>query len=162
MDITATYSLTERDLRTALRNLPAVRRMFALSLVAVVAGVLTSLLEGKPMVWMLLPGPALLVMLEVMVVRGGARKNVPLFSDPWVVRMTEESYSLRTAATEASVEWRFYREVTERAGFWYAHQVNREVSFMPQRALDEEQRAELADFFARTLPPVKRPWYRPF
>ncbi|WP_457031323.1 hypothetical protein [Kitasatospora sp. P5_F3] len=107
-------------------------------------------------------GPVLLVLSEVMAVRGGVRKSAGLIADPWTIRITEQSYSLKTAASEATLEWRLYRQVTGRAGFWYLHQITKAVGFIPQGAFDEGQRAELAEFFARTLPPVKRPWYRPF
>ncbi|WP_405019707.1 hypothetical protein OHV05_25415 [Kitasatospora sp. NBC_00070] len=162
MDITATFRLTEQDLRRAIRNVPALRRMVMASALITVVGLLKWAVDGKPNLWLLVLGPVLMVLCEVMVVRGGAKKSAELIAEPWTVRVTEQSYSLRTAASDATAEWRLYREVTERAGFWYLQQTNKAVGFMPQGVFDEGQRAELAEFFARALPPVKRPWYRPF
>ncbi|MEU1623617.1 hypothetical protein ABZ479_40830 [Streptomyces sp. NPDC005722] len=34
--------------------------------------------------------------------------------------------------------------------------------FFPERVFDEGRQAVVAAFFARRMPPVKRPWYRPF
>ncbi|BFV56732.1 hypothetical protein KCMC57_up18360 [Kitasatospora sp. CMC57] len=162
MDITATFRLTEQELRKAIRNVPALRRMVMASALIAVVGLLTWAVDGKPNMWMLVLGPVLLVLTEVMVVRGGARKSAQLIAEPWTVRITEQSYSLRTGASDATVEWRMYRQVTGRSGFWYLQQTNKAVGFVPQGVFEDGQRAELAEFFARVLPPVKRPWYRPF
>ncbi|MFJ1706020.1 YcxB family protein [Kitasatospora sp. NPDC088346] len=159
MDITATFRPTEREVRRALRNLPAMRSYAVVTLALTALGLLT-LLTDRPSPALVAIGPGILLLAEFGVVRLGARRTAPLLTEPWTVRITDHAYELTTPASHATVRWSMYRQVTGRAGFWYLQQSNRASGFLPQRAFDEGQRAELAAFFAATLPPVKRPWYR--
>ncbi|WP_344447330.1 hypothetical protein, partial [Kitasatospora nipponensis] len=79
--------------------------------IAMVAGLLVWALTGEPNMGLLGMGPVVLVVTEGIVVRGGAKKSAELITEPWTVRVTEQTYSLKTAASEATVEWRLYREV---------------------------------------------------
>jgi hypothetical protein len=160
VDVTATFQLTEQDLRRALRNLPALRRAALLAVLFTLVGVLLLATGDHSSWWLAVVGPALLAVGELGVVRGGARRSAAMLAAPWTVRVTEESYTLRTPASSATVQWTMYREVTERAGYWYLQQANKAVAFLPQQAFAEDDRAQLAAFFAARLPALPRPWYR--
>ncbi|WP_035841808.1 YcxB family protein [Kitasatospora azatica] len=160
MDVTATFQLTPREFRQAIRNLPTIRRIALLSVLFTVAGLVELFTSNHPQWWLIVTGPGLLVFLELAAVRGATRRSAPLLANPWTVRVTEGSYRLETNASSAKVGWSNYREVTERAGFWYLHQANRAVSFLPQQAFNETDRAQVAAFFAAKLPAQPRPWYR--
>ncbi|MFE9426125.1 YcxB family protein [Kitasatospora sp. NPDC006697] len=160
MDVTATFQLTPREFRSALRNLPVLRRMRVLAvLIALVGGIVTA--TGGHDGWTPLgTGLVLLVFGELGVVRLGTRRSAPLIANPWTVRLTDGCYQLETNATTAKVGWSLYREVSEHGGFWYLHQTNRAVSFLPKQAFPEHDAARVAAFFAARLPKLPRPWYR--
>jgi YcxB-like protein len=160
MDIHATFRLTAREHRSASRNSPAIRKMLIVSALMIALG-LISLLLGSPEMFPLYFGLGLPVAMEV-VVRLAARRSAALFAEPWTVRVTDETFALRTAVSQAEVGWNAYREAWERSGFWYLRQINGPVIFVPKRALDGAQQAELAEFFARRLPPPKIRWYKPY
>jgi hypothetical protein len=158
MDICATFSLTAREFRSATRNSPAIRTMWITCPVIVVCGLLSLSSSGPGIV--LYMGLGLLVFTEVLV-RLTARRSAPLFAEPWTVRITDETLALRTAVSQAEIDWNAYRDAWERSGFWYLRQVNGAIGFIPKRALDRAQQVELAEFFARRLPPPKIRWYSP-
>ncbi|MFJ8472553.1 YcxB family protein [Kitasatospora sp. NPDC094011] len=162
MDITATFRLTEADFRTAIRNSPAVRGALFCGVLFLLVGLLTLAVDDEPKVWLLIAGPAVLLFTELVVVRQAAAKSAPALAEPWTVRITEHHYTLGTAVSQAEVAWGMYRQVTVRSGFWYLQQTNKAVSFIPQHAFDGAQHAQVSAFFADRLPPLKRPWYRPF
>lgn len=157
MDIRATFSLTTREYRSATRNSPAIRGMLIICAL-MVAFALISLLTHGPATYLIYVGLGLPVFMEV-VVRVAARRSAGLFGEPWTVRLTDETFGLRTAVSQAEVAWNAYRHAWQRSGFWYLRQINGAVSFFPIRALDGAQQAELAGFFARRLPPPKIRWY---
>jgi hypothetical protein len=159
MDIRATFRLTAREYRSATRNSPTIRTML-ISCALMVAFGLVSLLTDPPAKGLLYAALGLLVFME-MVVRFATRRSATLFAQPWTVRVTDEMFALRTAVSQAEVGWGAYRDAWERSGFWYLRQVTGPVSFIPNRALDSAQQAELAEFFARRLPPPKIRWYNP-
>lgn len=159
MDIRATFRLTVREYRSATRNSPTIRRVLIICALIVVFGLLSLLSDGSA-VELFYVGLGLPVFLEV-VVRLAARRSAPMFAEPWTVRVTDETFALRTAVSQAEIGWNAYREAWERSGFWYLRQISGAVSFVPKRALDGAQQAELAEFFARRLPPPKIRWYNP-
>lgn len=159
MDISATFRLTAREYRSATRNSPTIRAMLIICALMVAFG-LISLLSDGPAMELLYVGLGLPVFLEV-VVRLAARRSAALFAEPWTVRVTDETFALRTAVSQAEIGWNAYREAWERSGFWYLRLISGAVSFAPKRALDGAQQAELAEFFARRLPPPKIRWYNP-
>jgi hypothetical protein len=161
MDITASFRLTEREFRSAMRHLPTTRRLTVVGVLMVLLD-LVLLTGSHPDTWFLFLGPGILLFLEFGVVRAATRKSAPLFAQPWTVVITDRTYSLHTPASRAEVLWSLYQDVTERHGFWYLRQQNRAVGFLPLRVFDDADRARLAAFFAAHLPPRKRPWYRPF
>ncbi|MET8627832.1 YcxB family protein [Kitasatospora sp. NPDC004669] len=162
MDITATFRLTEADFRKAIRNSPAVRGLSVFGVLFFMVGLLTLLVGTEPRIWLVIVGPVILAFGELVVVRQAARKSAPLLAEPWTVRITEHNYALSTAVSQAEVAWSAYRQVTARSGFWYLQQTNKAVAFIPQHAFDAAQLAQVSAFFADRLPPLKRPWYRPF
>ena len=157
MDITTTFHLTAREFRSAMRNSAPMRTILFAS-VAFVAFGLISLPSHGPEWVLLLLGLGLLVFTE-MAIRRAARKSTTLLARPWTVRLTDETLALQTAMSQAEVSWNAYRDAWERSGFWYVRQANGPASFIPKRALDDAQQAELAEFFARRLPPPKVRWY---
>ncbi|MER6129213.1 YcxB family protein [Streptomyces sp. NPDC001795] len=159
MDISATFHLTTREYRGAIRNSPTVRGTLIICALMVMAG-LVSLLSDRPAMMLFYVGLGLPVFLEV-VVRLSARRSAALFTEPWTVRVTEEAFALRTPVSQAEIGWNAYREAWQRSGFWYLRQLGGASSFVPKRALDDAQQAELAEFFARRLPPQKIRWYSP-
>ncbi|MYX36854.1 MULTISPECIES: hypothetical protein [unclassified Streptomyces] len=107
--------------------------------------------------------PGFLAVAVRLAVRLAVRRVARRFGEPWTVRLTEATCTLRTAASQAEVGRDDYRYARERAGFWYLRQVGGACGFFPKRVFDKAQQAAVAAFFARRrLPPVKRPWYRPF
>jgi hypothetical protein len=160
VDVTATFQLTERDFRRAVRNLPALRKIMLISVLVTLFGVVDLAFLDRSSWAMAVIGPALLLFLELVAVRLSARRSASILAHPWTARLTEGGYALRTGVSDAKVGWSAYREVTERSGFWYLHQTNRGVSFLPQQAFAEADRAQLAAFFAAKLPAQPRPWYR--
>ncbi|WP_377271742.1 YcxB family protein [Peterkaempfera sp. SMS 1(5)a] len=158
MDLTASFQLTTAEFRTAMRNSAPIRRLLLVTPLLAVLGLVVLLLDGSSL--MLCVGLGLLVFTEG-VVRLAARRSAGLFTEPWTVRVTEETYSLKTPVSRAEVGWQAYRQARERAGFWYLQQTNGVSGFLPKRAFDDSAQAELAEFFARRLPPQKQPWYRP-
>ena len=159
MDIRATFHLTAREYRSASRNSPSVRIILMLCALMVAVG-LISLLSDSPEMFALEFGLCLPVFLEV-AIRLQTRRSAALFAEPWTVRFTDETFALRTAMSQTEVGWNAYREAWERSGFWYLRQISGLVSYVPKRALDGAQQAELAEFFARRLPPRKVRWYDP-
>ena len=159
MDIRATFRLTAREYRCATRNSPPIRAMLIICALLVALALLT-LLTADPATELLYAALGLLVFMEV-AVRFAARRSAGLFGEPWTVRVTDEMFALRTAVSQAEVGWSAYRDAWERSGFWYLRQITGPVSFIPNRALDGAQQAELAEFFARRLPPPKIRWYSP-
>jgi hypothetical protein len=161
MDFTATFQMTAPEYRSAIRNSSAVRGLTISGLLAAVLGLLT-LLTNDPLPWLIYFGIGIPVFMEVAAVRLATRRSVGLFSESWTVRVTEQSYTLHTPVSQAEVGWGAYAEARDRSGFWYLRQTNGASGFLPKRAFDDTQQAELAKFFAHRLPPQKRPWYRPF
>jgi hypothetical protein len=159
MDISVTFRLTAREYRSATRNSPAIRTVLIICALMVALG-LISLLSDRPETYPLYIGLGLPVFMEV-VVRLAARRSAALFAEPWTVRVTDETFALRTAVSQAEIGWNAYRDAWERSGFWYLRQISGAVCFIPKRALDGAQQAELAEFFARRLPPPKIRWYNP-
>jgi hypothetical protein len=159
MDIRATFRLTAREYRSATRNSPTIRGVLIICALLVVFG-LISLLSDGPAMELFYVGLGLPVFMEV-VVRLAARRSAALFGEPWTVRVTDETFFLRTAVSQAEIGWNAYREAWQRSGFWYLRQISGAVSFVPKRALDGAQQAELTGFFARRLPPRKIRWYNP-
>ena len=159
MDIRATFRLTAREHRSATRNSPTIRAMLIICALMVGLG-LTGLLTDDPATELLYVGLGLPVFIEV-TVRFSARRSAALFAEPWTVRVTDEMFALQTAVSQAEVGWNAYREAWERSGFWYLRQITGAVCFIPNRALNGAQQAELAEFFARRLPPPKIRWYNP-
>jgi hypothetical protein len=158
MDICATFRLTAREYRSATRNSPAIGTMFIICALMGAIGLISLPSDGPGIA--LYAGIGLPVFMEV-VVRLIARRSAALFAEPWTVRVTDETFALRTAMSQAEVGWNAYREAWERSGFWYLRQINGAVCFIPKRAFDGAQQAELAEFFARRLPPPKIRWYNP-
>ncbi|MEV7602642.1 YcxB family protein [Kitasatospora sp. NPDC089797] len=162
MHITTTFRLTEADVRRAIRNSPSARGMSIFGVLFLLVGLFTLAVDTDPKIWLVILGPVLVGFVELVVVRQAARKSAPLLAEPWTVRITEQHYALETAVSQAEVDWSAYRQVTARSGYWYLQQTNRAVAFLPQHAFDEAQLAQVAAFFAHRLPPLRRPWYRPF
>jgi hypothetical protein len=161
MDFTATFQMTAPEYRSAIRNSSAVRGLTISGLLAAMLGLVT-LLSNDPSPWLIYFGIGMPVFTEVAAVRLATQRSAGLFSEPWTVRVTEQTYTLHTAASQAEVSWNAYAEARDRSGFWYLRQTNGASGFLPKRAFDDAQQAELATFFAHRLPPQKRPWYRPF
>src|SRR5215469_12171036 len=159
MDIRATFRLTPREYRSATRNSPTIRAILIICALMVAFGVI-SLLADDGTKELLYVGLGLTVFMEV-TVRFAARRSAALFAEPWTVRVTDEMFALQTGVSQAEVGWNDYREAWERSGFWYLRQITGAVSFVPNRVLDGAQQAELAEFFARRLPPPKIRWYNP-
>jgi hypothetical protein len=159
MDIRATFCLTAREYRSATRNSPAIRSMLIICALMIAFGLISLLTDGAA-TELLYVAVGLPVFMEA-AVRFAARRSAPLFGEPCTVRVTNEMFSLRTAVSQAEVGWSAYRDAWERSGFWYLRQITGPVSFIPNRALDGAQQAELAEFFARRLPPPKIRWYNP-
>jgi len=159
MDIRATFRLTAREYRSATRNSPTIRAMLIICALMVAFGLISQLTDVAA-TELLYVGLGLPLFMEL-TVRFAARRSAALFAEPWTVRVTDEMFALQTAVSQAEVGWNAYREAWERAGFWYLRQITGAVSFVPNRALDGAQQAELAEFFARRLPPPKIRWYRP-
>lgn len=160
MDICATFHLTAREYRSALRSSPTLHFRMFLIICAVVGVIgLIKLPSDGPTIPLYF-GLGILLCLEVFV-RVAARSSAALFAEPWTVRVTDETFALRTALSRAEVSWNAYSEAWERSGFWYLRQTNGASCFVPKRALDGTQQAELAEFFARRLPPSKTRWYNP-
>lgn len=159
MDISATFRLTAREYRAATRNSPAIRTILIICALMLALG-LVSLLSDAPAMVLIYVGLGLPVFMEV-VVRLSARRCAALFAEPWTVRITEETFILRTALSQAEIGWNAYRGAWERSGFWYLRQISGAVSFVPKRALDSSQRAEFTEFLASRLPPPKIHWYNP-
>ncbi|MGE7435963.1 YcxB family protein [Kitasatospora sp. NPDC001175] len=162
MDITATFRLSQADLRRAIRNSPGIRTISIFCVLLFLLGLFDQAFGSKPEIWLLIAGPALLAFMELVGVRLAAKKSASLLATPWTVRITEENFTLHTGTSRAEVDWSAYRQVTARSGFWYLQQTNKAVAFVPQRAFDEARLAQVSAFFAHRLPPLKRPWYRPF
>lgn len=158
MDICATFRLTAREYRSATRNSPAIRMMLVMSALIVAVGLISLLSHGPGIA--LYIGLGLPVFMEV-AVRLAARRSAALFAEPWTVRVTDETFVLQTAVSQAEIGWTAYREAWERSGFWYLRQISGAVNFVPKRVLDGAQEAELVEFFARRLPPPKIRWYVP-
>lgn len=158
MDIRATFRLTVREYRSATRNSPTIRTVLVICALLVALGLISLPLDGPGIE--LYVGLGLPVFMEV-VVRLAARRSAALFAEPWTVRVTDEAFALRTAVSQAEISWNAYREAWERSGFWYLRQISGAVGFVPKRAFDGAQQAELAGFFARRLPPPRIRWYNP-
>jgi hypothetical protein len=159
VDLTASFQLTTREFRSGIRNSGGVRRAMIIGLMLTGLGII-QLLTRSHSAWLLWCGLAVPVVMEA-VIHMASRKSAALFADPWTVRLTDQRYSLKTAASNADVDWSVYREANDRRGFWYLRQTNGATAFFPKRAFDETEQAELAEFFARRLPPQKKRWYSP-
>lgn len=158
MDICATFRLTTREYRSAQRNAPGMRVLyigFALITVVCLVGLAVKGPEIELYVGLGLP-----LYLEV-IVRRAASKSTALLAEPWLVRVTDETLTLRNAVRQAEVGWNAYSEAWERSGFWYLREISGASCFIPKLAFDGAQQAGLAEFFARRLPPRKVHWYSP-
>jgi len=158
MDVCATFRMTAREYRSAMRNSPAFRTLLIVCALMVVVGLVSLPLNGPVME--LYVGLGLPVFLE-MVIRKAARRSAALFAEPWLVRVTNETFTLRTAVSQAETGWNAYSAAWKRSGFWYLRQINGASCAIPKRALDDAQQAGLTEFFARRLPPPKIHWYNP-
>jgi hypothetical protein len=155
VDISATFQLTAREYRTVIRNAPGMRGLAIIGPMMLACG-LFSLLSDRHVVWLIWAGIILPVSLELSAVRLATRRSAALFSEPWTVRITDQTYTLRTPESQAEVGWSAYRDASYRGGFWYLRQTNGMSGFLPKRAFGEAQQTELAEFFARRLPPKKK------
>jgi len=160
MDICATFHLTAREYRSALRSSPILRFRAFLIICAVVVVIGLIKLPSDGLTPPLYVGLGIPLCLEALV-HVAARNSVALFAEPWTVRVTDETFALRTPVSRAEVSWNAYSEAWERSGFWYLRQTNGASCFVPKRTLDGTQQAELAEFFACRLPPSKTRWYNP-
>jgi hypothetical protein len=142
-----------------MRNCPPIRTILIASMLAV-AFSLVSLLSRNTSTLQFYFSLGLLVIVEA-TVRLAARRSAVLLAGQWTVRMTDDTFALQTAVSHAEVSWNAYRDAWERSRFWYLRQLNGPVSFIPKRAFGDAQQAELAEFFARRLPPSKIRWFSP-
>lgn len=160
MDISATFQLTAREYRTAIRNAAPMRGLMIFSVLLTAYGLVTLLLPS-PKTWIIYWGVGTLVFLEFVGVRWGARRSAPQFAASWTVHVTEQAYALHTAVSHAEVEWSAYNDAVDRAGFWYLRQTDGASGFIPKRAFTHEQQTEIAGFLAQRLPAAKTHWYNP-
>jgi YcxB-like protein len=160
MDICATFRMTAREYRSAMRNSPAFRCVLIGCALIAAVGLISLPFKGPGVELYIGLGLGLPVFLE-MVVRQAARRSATLFAEPWLVRVTDETFTLRTAVSQAETGWNAYSAAWERSGFWYLRQINGASCFIPQRAFDDAQQDGLAEFFTRRLPPPKIHWYNP-
>lgn len=63
-------------------------------------------------------GLGMLLYVEV-IIRRAASKSAALLAEPWLVRVTEETLTLRNAVRQVEIGWDAYSEAWERSGFWY-------------------------------------------
>ncbi|MFI0964941.1 YcxB family protein [Streptomyces sp. NPDC021080] len=160
MNLTATFSLTDREYRSLIRHSPAMRHFAAASLILALIGALV-LLFGGSMV-LLVFGLGMLILLESLVVYRAARKFAAGHPGPWTLELTEEAYVLRTPSDRFVVAWSAFRSVGERGGFWFLGTSGITAEAVPKRVFDKHQQAVVTAFLARRLPPARRPWYRLF
>jgi hypothetical protein len=158
MDICATFRMTEREYRSAMRNSPAFRGVMIISALVLVVGLVILPSNGPTIV--LYVGLCLPVFMEV-IIRKAVRSTAAQFAEPWLVRVTDETFTQRTAVSQTETSWNAYNAAWERSGFWYLRQIGGVTYSIPKRALDAAQKAGLAEFFARQLPPPKIHWYNP-
>lgn len=159
MDISATFRLDPAEVRSAARNVPAVRSVLLIC-AALAVGAVAATAAGDPQWLMLAVGVGLPAFVEG-AIRWSARKSAPLLAQPWTVRLTDSGFALTTAVSQATVAWGAYSAGWSRSKFWYLRQASGTVSFIPRRALDAAQQAEFAAFQARALPPPRFAWYDP-
>jgi hypothetical protein len=158
MDICATFRMTEPEYRRAMRNSPAFRGILIPDALVIVIGL--ALLPSSGPTLLLYVGLGLLVFMEV-IIRMAARNSAAQFTEPWLVRVTDETFTLRTAVSQTETSWNAFNAAWERSGFWYLRQIGGVTYNIPKRALDAAQQAGFAEFFARRLPPPKIHWYSP-
>lgn len=160
MDICATFRMTKREYCRAMRNSPAFRGVLVIGVLLTVVGLVRLPFKGPEIE--LYFGLGLPVFMEV-IIRSAASMSAAQFAEPWLVRVTDETFTLRTAVSQTETRWNAYNAAWERSGFWYLRQIGGGATYsIPKRALDDAQQAGLAEFFARRLPPPKIYWYNPF
>lgn len=152
MDLTVTFQMTNRDYRGLVRNSPVIRHFAAVSLFLALVGAFTLFLDDSKE-WLIFFGLGMLVYVEVIAVRAAAGKVAAQFPGPWTLHLTEETYTLRTSASQVAVNWNAFSDARERGGFWYLRTSRMAAEVIPKRALDENQHVALAAFLAGRLPP---------
>ncbi|WP_369394661.1 hypothetical protein AB5J72_49535 [Streptomyces sp. CG1] len=160
MDVSATFTLSRRQLRIALRNAPVMRKMTIASALVIVFGLLKVLVDGKlgTFGYVCL---AVLVLVQALGIPMAARRAATQMRGPWTVRITDTAYHLQTAVNQATVRLDAYREARLHRGFWYLTSPTG-TSFFPAAVFTVHEQAQLAQLFAHRLPPRKKPWYRPY
>jgi hypothetical protein len=154
MDFTVTYEPTPDEVARALRL--GVRRQlrvfyWALPAVLVVAGAVCVLVDSTSM------GIAMLVAAVVAPFAGGwsirrlARKQLGHMCVPTVLRFTSEGYEYRTEQSATSLQWSLFSQVMAGPEFWLFFINKQFAAFLPRRAFDPAQQAELDAFLASAI-----------
>lgn len=159
MDLTVTFTLTERELRRAYRNMPQTRTAFACSASLVLLCLALGLVgPGQgPLFAGAAVGVALLLSLELLG-RGAVRRSRPLLAGPVTGRYTDAGYTVTTSTGQETGGWDTFRTVRSRAGFWYLIGRKRGVmAFLPHHAVDADRRAEVEAFLAGRVSSGGRP-----
>lgn len=154
MDISATFRLTAREYRRAQRNAPGMRGVYiGFALITVVCLVGLALKEG-PGIWLYV-GLGLPLYVEV-IIRRATSKSAALLAEPWVVRVTDETLTLRNAVRQAEVGWNAYSEAWERSGFWYLREISGRLALSRSWPSMAPSRPESPNFSPVGCPRVRR------
>ncbi|MET7517646.1 YcxB family protein [Streptomyces sp. NPDC005480] len=161
MELTATFQLTGREYRGLMRHSPLIRLYATVSLLFALTGALTLFFDDSNE-WLVYFGLGMLICLETIIPYISARKVAARLPGPWTLRLTEETYTLRTPVSRFVVAWSACDSARERGGFWFLETSLITAEVIPKRAFDEHQQAALAAFLARRFPQARGPWYRLF
>ncbi|MFI9846431.1 YcxB family protein [Nonomuraea sp. NPDC051941] len=81
-------------------------------------------------------------------IRRLAARQLAYMCVPTTIRVTSEGYECRTEQYSTTMQWSMFGQVVTTPEFWLFF-VNRQLAaFLPKRAFNSEQQAELIDFLA--------------
>lgn len=156
MDVSATFQVTEDDLRAVSRQAGGGWRTAAIGVLALALGII-ALTAGDEKVAVF---PIVFAVALPLVTERDRRRMVKrhayLISEPWWVRVTQENFEIRTVESHATVQWSAITEARSRADFWLLRHANRTVNFIPQAAFGDGDRARIDAFLTERYPAGKR------
>ncbi|MFA1543393.1 YcxB family protein [Actinomadura monticuli] len=160
MDITVRYQLTPDEIgRAAQRGLRSqLTAVYAVLVTVLVAGAAILFVLGETVLAVaLLAGSVLGPLAGTWWMHRHVRRQLAHLCVPTTVQVTDDGYECRTDESTMAMRWSMFDSVVTTEEFWLLFVNGQPAAFLPKKAFDAAQRAEIAGFLATREGPARRP-----
>lgn len=151
VDFAVRYEPTPDEVARALkqgfrRQLKATYRV--LPPVLIVSGLVCILVGNVSLGVGMLVGAVVFPLIATWSIGRTAKRQLTYLCVPTTLRMTSDGYECRTDQSTTTMQWSLFGRVETTPEFWLFFVNKQCAGFLPRRAFDSEQQAELDGFFA--------------